>query len=126
MTNVNLDNAQTEQSGEQCDVSPENKMNPLRNLLNSSSFQSRSLEIETILKALGDRTRIKLILLLSKGELCVCDLSDLSELSQPTVSNSMIILERAGVVKRERRGRWHYYSLTDNEILHVVMKFIEG
>lgn len=66
-----------------------------------------------IFKALGDPTRVKLLSLISASadaEMCVCDLTEPVGLSQPTVSHHMKQLVEAGLVTREQRGRWAYYS----------------
>ncbi|GAA1617412.1 hypothetical protein GCM10009700_02220 [Brevibacterium sanguinis] len=65
-------------------------------------------------KALGDPTRLHLLRLIAAAdgrEACVCELTDPVGLSQPTVSHHMKHLVAAGLVTREQRGRWAYYSL---------------
>lgn len=70
-------------------------------------------QIAKVFKALGDPTRVKLLSLISASpdaEMCVCDLTEPVGLSQPTVSHHMKQLVEAGLVRREQRGRWAYYS----------------
>jgi ArsR family transcriptional regulator, arsenate/arsenite/antimonite-responsive transcriptional repressor len=64
-----------------------------------------------IAKALGDPIRIQLVDVLRKhaGEVCVCELVPLFDLSQPTVSHHLKVLRDAGIVGSERRGLWAYY-----------------
>lgn len=64
-----------------------------------------------IAKALGDPIRLQLVDVLRKhaGEVCVCELVPLFDLSQPTVSHHLKVLREAGVVGSERRGLWAYY-----------------
>lgn len=65
-------------------------------------------------KAMGDPTRVRLLALIAageQGEACVCDLTDPVGLSQGTVSHHMRILAEAGLVEREQRGKWAYYSI---------------
>lgn len=72
--------------------------------------------IAHLFKALGDPTRIRLLSLISSaegGEACVCDLTDPVGLSQGTVSHHMKILTDAGLVTREQRGKWAYFSLAE-------------
>lgn len=69
--------------------------------------------LSKVFKALGDPTRVKLLSLISasaNAEMCVCDLMEPVGLSQPTVSHHMKQLVEAGLVTREQRGRWAYYS----------------
>lgn len=65
-----------------------------------------------ILNALGDETRLKMVMLLSRHEaLCVCELQQAFDLGQPTISHHLRILREAGVVDVTRRGTWAYYAL---------------
>ncbi|MCI5208574.1 MAG: ArsR family transcriptional regulator [Candidatus Electrothrix sp. ATG2] len=68
-----------------------------------------------VMKALSDPSRIAVLKILERGELCVCEIQHLLELAQPTVSKHMKILEEAGLVKRRRQGTWILYSLADDE-----------
>jgi ArsR family transcriptional regulator, arsenate/arsenite/antimonite-responsive transcriptional repressor len=64
-----------------------------------------------VAKALGDPIRLQLVDVLRRhaGEVCVCELVPLFELSQPTVSHHLKVLRDAGIVGSERRGLWAYY-----------------
>lgn len=69
--------------------------------------------IAHLFKALGDPTRIRLLSLISSaegGEACICDLTAPVGLSQGTVSHHMKLLADAGLVTREQRGKWAYFS----------------
>lgn len=66
------------------------------------------------MKALGDPTRLKLLALVAaheNGEACVCDLIDPIGLSQPTVSHHLKLLVDAGLLRRDKRGVWAFFSL---------------
>jgi ArsR family transcriptional regulator len=67
----------------------------------------------SLFKALGDPHRVRVVNLLAvSGEpVCICDLTELLGLSQPTVSFHMKKLVDAGLLEREQRGVWAYYSL---------------
>lgn len=64
-----------------------------------------------VAKALGDPIRMQLVDVLRKhaGEVCVCELVPLFDLSQPTVSHHLKVLRDSGIVGSERRGLWAYY-----------------
>ena len=62
-------------------------------------------------KALADENRIRMLLALSGGELCVCRLTALFGLSPSTTSKHLSILYSAGLVNSRKEGRWMYYSL---------------
>lgn len=63
-------------------------------------------------KILGDETRLRIFALLTKAELCVCEIEDLLGLSQSLVSNHLAVLRRAGLVESrrdEQDARWIFY-----------------
>jgi ArsR family transcriptional regulator len=68
-----------------------------------------------LFKALGDETRLRIVALLSHGELCVCHLEEALGLAQPNVSRHLGILRMAGVVEHRREGSWVYYRLVPQE-----------
>jgi ArsR family transcriptional regulator len=68
-----------------------------------------------LFRALGDETRMRLVALLSSGELCVCHLVAAVDAPQPTVSRHLAILRSAGVVRHRRAGGWVYYALAEQE-----------
>ncbi|CAK8717813.1 MAG: ArsR family transcriptional regulator [Candidatus Electrothrix sp. LOE1_4_5] len=68
-----------------------------------------------IMKALSDPNRVKIIKLLKKKELCVCELTALLGLAQPTVSKHLKNLEDAGLVASSREGSWVNYRLAAGE-----------
>ena len=67
-----------------------------------------------LFKALGDPARVRLVNLIARGEdgaVCMCDLIEPVGLSQPTVSHHLKKLVDAGLVEREQRGKWAFFSL---------------
>ena len=67
-----------------------------------------------VFKALADPNRLRLLSIVKAGdggEACVCDLTEPLDLGQPTVSHHLKILVDAGLLSREKRGTWAYYSL---------------
>jgi len=68
-----------------------------------------------LFRALGDETRVRIVALLSHGELCVCHVEKALELSQPNVSRQLGILRMAGIVDARRDGTWVYYKLAEQE-----------
>lgn len=92
--------------------------------LDSGRIHEKILESEQILKALADRNRIKILMLLERGEMCVCQITAATDAPQPTVSNTLRVLENAHLVNRTQRGRWHFYSLADNRIIELVKEML--
>ena len=64
-----------------------------------------------ITKALADENRLRMIMALEGGELCVCRITELMGLAVSTVSKHLSILYQAGLVNARKEGRWMYYSL---------------
>jgi ArsR family transcriptional regulator len=64
-----------------------------------------------IAKALSDETRVRALLSLREGELCLCQVIELLRLAPSTVSKHMDLLHKAGLVERRKDGRWHYFRL---------------
>jgi ArsR family transcriptional regulator len=62
-------------------------------------------------KALADDVRLRIVALLSHGELCVCHIEEALELAQSNASRHLGILRHAGIVAHERRNKWVYYRL---------------
>jgi ArsR family transcriptional regulator len=67
--------------------------------------------LSRLYKALGDETRLRIVALLSHGELCVCHVEGALEIPQPTASRHLAVLRNAGVVEARREGTWIYYRL---------------
>lgn len=67
--------------------------------------------LENVFRALSDRTRLRILNLLQKGELCVCDLTSVLDVPQPTASRHLAYLRKAGLVLARKEGLWHYYRL---------------
>jgi DNA-binding transcriptional ArsR family regulator len=64
-----------------------------------------------ITKALADENRLRMVMALQDGELCVCRIAELMGLAMSTVSKHLSILYQAGLVNARKEGRWMYYSL---------------
>jgi ArsR family transcriptional regulator len=74
-------------------------------------------ELAARFKALADPTRVAIINSLSAAEeVCVCNLTETFDLSQPTISHHLKILREAGLVESTRRGTWAYYRLVPEAI----------
>jgi len=76
-------------------------------------------QLAKLLKAVADPARLQLLALIKStpsGESCVCDLTAPLALSQPTVSHHLRILTDAGLVRRESRGTWAWYSVNEERL----------
>jgi len=70
-------------------------------------------EFIKVMKALSDPNRVKLLKLLQKREMCVCEIQTALGIAQPTVSKHLKVLEKAGLVGRKKDGLWVNYFLAD-------------
>ena len=80
----------------------------------------------TLLKAVADPVRLQLLSAIratDAGEACVCDLTDLVGLAQPTVSHHLKVLVEAGLLEREKRGTWAWFRLVPTRIDDVAAIF---
>lgn len=80
----------------------------------SPPTSSEALDVRLVarfFKALADETRLRIVALLSHGELCVCHLEEALTLSQPNISRHLGILRMSDVVEARREGSWVYYRL---------------
>lgn len=73
----------------------------------------------TVLKALADPTRLRVLLLLGVRELCVCELTYILGMEQSRVSHHMRILRQAGLVEDLRQGRWMVYRIPQRSLAFV-------
>lgn len=70
--------------------------------------------VARVFKALGDPVRLRILSIVASragGEVCVCDINDAFELSQPTISHHLKVLKEVGLLTSERRASWMYYRL---------------
>lgn len=76
-------------------------------------------ELAARFKALADPARLRLLSMVAsspEGELCACDLVQLSDKSQPTVSHHLSLLVDAGLLTRDRRGKWAWYRVATERL----------
>jgi len=66
-----------------------------------------------VMKALSDPNRVKLLKMLQRREMCVCEIQAALGIAQPTVSKHLKVLEAAGLVGKKKDGLWVYYHLSD-------------
>lgn len=71
-------------------------------------------EATLLLKLMGDKTRLTMMRLMQRHECCVCEFVDMFEMSQPAISQHLRKLKDVGLIKEEKRGQWHFYSLNES------------
>ena len=82
-------------------------------------------EILNITRALSDENRVRILMILTDGELCVCQIIELLGLAPSTVSKHMWILRQANLVQCRKDGRWMYYRLAGKNASESARKATE-
>lgn len=91
--------------------------------------ENEAASLASMLRVLADPARLRLVSFIAAQpgrEACVCNLTGPVGLSQPTVSHHLKLLHEAGVLDREQRGRWVYYSLRKGSLERVATVFATG
>jgi ArsR family transcriptional regulator len=78
-------------------------------------------DLVMIFKALSDETRLRIIKLLERGELCVCDITAALDMVQPKVSFHLSALKEAGLIKDRKQGKWIHYSLSEKDLFRRML-----
>lgn len=97
-------------------------------LLAAPLDEDRAAELASVLKALADPARIRLVSIVAaaaSGEVCACDLPALLDRSQPTVSHHLSQLVKAGILEREQRGKWAWFRLRHDRLASLANALVE-
>lgn len=87
--------------------------------------QEHLYDLAELYKVFGDSTRIRLLYVLMKEELCVCDLAALLGMSLSAVSHQLRILKQAKLVKFRKEGKTVFYSLADDHVTTIIAQGME-
>ncbi|CRK55130.1 Arsenical resistance operon repressor [Alloactinosynnema sp. L-07] len=91
--------------------------------LGDAGFTEADAErVANVLKAMGDPARVRVLALIRgalSGEVCVGELVEPLGLSQPTVSHHLRVMTEAGLLRRERRGSWAWYSINADRLAEI-------
>jgi DNA-binding transcriptional ArsR family regulator len=79
---------------------------------------------ETVAKAVADPTRVRILKLLERGELCVCQITAVLDLAPATVSKHLTVLKTAGLLQQRRSGKWVHYRLAEREFNAYTAPFL--
>lgn len=86
---------------------------------------AKIVKLTDIFKVLSDTTRTKILIVLSRGELCVCDISHVLGLSLSAVSHQLRLLRNLGLVKYRNKGRMVFYTFDNDHIMKLVREGIK-
>jgi ArsR family transcriptional regulator len=73
-----------------------------------------------VFKAVADATRLRILKLLTAGELCICEIMLALKKPQSSVSHNLSILEDAGLIKERKEGKWCFYRISDGTVMDMV------
>lgn len=82
-------------------------------------------EVSNLYKVFGDETRLKILNSLLYSELCVCDISEILNMSHSSISHQLKVLRDMKLVKARKSGKSVYYSLIDDHILEIIKIGVE-
>lgn len=82
-------------------------------------------ELADFYKVFGDVTRIKILCVLLRSEMCVCDLAEMLGMTQSAISHQLRVLKQMKLVKNRREGKTVYYSLADGHIQNIISQGME-
>lgn len=82
-------------------------------------------KLEQIVKALADKTRLRMVNLIMNRELCVCQMQVLLDMSQPRISRHAHILSDAGIIKQRKDGQRVFYSISHIDELDSMMDYLK-
>ena len=95
------------------------KVDRLRSL--TSQVDEKEIEAEAdIFKAMSDPCRLKILMLLKEGELCVCEIMVALDRPQSTTSHHISILKEEGLIRERKDGRWSRYRLSEGAIIEML------
>jgi ArsR family transcriptional regulator len=87
------------------------------------------LDLETLLRTLADRTRLRLLNLMRDQEVCVCFFVEALQTSQPKISRHLAYLRRSGLVNARREGLWQHYRIippADASVSRVLIETLKA
>ena len=77
-------------------------------------------KLANLLKVVAEPNRLKILEMLSCGEMCTCDILEYFDFTQPTLSHHMKVLEDKGLVIVSKKSKWHYYSLNPDTTALII------
>lgn len=104
-----------------CEVEKTNfeKVNNVKNLLMD---EGKIFDLAELFKVFGDSTRMKIINALMYGELCVCDIAEITNSTPSAISHQLRVLKQAKLVKYRKEGKSVIYSLDDDHVREIFEK----
>lgn len=112
---------------EKCEVTLIHEDN-VKKAINELPDDELIADLSDMFKIFGDQTRVKILMALESGELCVCDIAAVMDMSQSAISHQLRVLKQSNIVKTRRDGKVVYYSISDDhvkEIFDIAMVHVQ-
>lgn len=112
---------------EKCEVTLIHENN-VKKAINELPDDELIADLSDMFKIFGDQTRVKILMALESGELCVCDIAAVMNMSQSAISHQLRVLKQSNIVKTRREGKVVYYSISDDhvkEIFNMAMVHVQ-
>lgn len=112
---------------EKCEVTLIHEDN-VKKAINELPDDELIVNLSDMFKIFGDQTRVKILMALESGELCVCDIAAVMNMSQSAISHQLRVLKQSNIVKTRRQGKVVYYSISDDhvkEIFDIAMVHVQ-
>ena len=93
--------------------------------MDDSNYDDTLYQLADLFKVFGDPTRIRILSVLSKQELCVQAIGDALSMTQSAISHQLRILKQSALVKFRREGKTIYYSLADDHVATIMAQGLE-
>ena len=106
-------------------VSTEEYARRLRKLSEDVIGREKAEKAAKVFSAVSDPVRIRILKLLEKESMCVCELMGALNMRQPLVSYHLKFLREAGLVRPIKKGKWVFYKIADKKVLKMIDKIIE-
>lgn len=94
----------------------------LKELANKGLSEEDASKKSKVFKSLADATRLRILGLLEAREMCVCEVMVALDLTQPTASHHLGILENVGMVKKRKEGKWVFYRIASSKVFENISK----
>ena len=99
--------------------------NIVSSVLAAMPCQHKLFKLSELYKLFGDPTRIKILYVLLKSEMCVCDIAKLLNMTTSAISHQLKLLKQASLVKFRREGKTVFYSLADDHVKSIIAQGYE-
>ena len=82
-------------------------------------------ELSDFFKIFGDSTRVSILFVIDRGEICVCDIAEILGMTKSAVSHQLKILRQAKLISYRKSGKNVFYSLADDHVKDIIEKALE-